>query len=222
MTRSRSWWSGNCVLPPHVLGAGLAEHPQPDLDDDAGLLGQADELRRRQQPSVGVVPADEGLDREHLARRHLDLGLVVDDQLAVVERLAQLDLVLELPAHLGPQRLVEDLDAIATELLGRVHGRVGVAQQVVGVLRRLEREGDPDAGRGGHLVALDVERAAEGLAQLAGHRHGLALAVQVLGQDHQLVAAHPGQQRARRAGLAAPVGPPRRAARRRVGGRASR
>ena len=130
-----------------LLAARLAQHPQADVEDEPGLLGQVDELGGRQQPSVGVLPPHQRLGADDPARRHLDLGLVVDRELAVLDGLAQLDLVLQPAAHLGPQRLVEDLDAVAAQLLGRVHGRVGVAQQVVGRLVGVGGEGDAHAGR---------------------------------------------------------------------------
>ena len=49
------------------VAATLAQHPAPDRDDQAGLLGERDELPRRDQPALGVAPAQQRLDAEDAA-----------------------------------------------------------------------------------------------------------------------------------------------------------
>ena len=44
------------------LAAGLAQHPAPDRDDQARLLGERDELVRADQAALGVLPAQQRLD----------------------------------------------------------------------------------------------------------------------------------------------------------------
>ena len=65
----------------HVL-----EHPPTERDDEPGVLGQRNELAGQHEPELGVVPADERLGRDRLARRDVDDRLVVDDQLVAFER----------------------------------------------------------------------------------------------------------------------------------------
>ena len=77
------------AVPAPDLGAGGAQHPGADRHDQAGLLGQRDELGRRHQAEVGMVPAQQRLDAEHGAVGEADLGLVVDHELALLERLPQ-------------------------------------------------------------------------------------------------------------------------------------
>jgi hypothetical protein len=77
------------------LPAGLAQHPAADRHDQAGLLGERDELERRHEPALGVVPAHERLDAGDPAVVELDDRLVVELELAVLERALQVGLELE-------------------------------------------------------------------------------------------------------------------------------
>ena len=45
----------------------LGEHPRADLDDEAGLLGDRDEVQRRDQAQARVRPAQQRLDADDLA-----------------------------------------------------------------------------------------------------------------------------------------------------------
>jgi len=63
------------------LAAGLGEHPSPQGDDHARLLGHGDELRREQQAPLRILPPDQSLEADHFARAYPHLGLVVDPQL---------------------------------------------------------------------------------------------------------------------------------------------
>src|SRR5439155_10174694 len=77
-------------LEPGVLpGAALPERAVQDVAreraDEAAVLGEWDELVRRQQPVLGVDPANERLDAADLACLEVRLRLVVDDELAVQE-----------------------------------------------------------------------------------------------------------------------------------------
>ena len=66
---------GQAELQAPELLAGLLEHPLPERDDQAGVLGERDEHVRRQHALHGVVPADERLDAGDAA------GLERDDRL---------------------------------------------------------------------------------------------------------------------------------------------
>ena len=72
--------------------AGRAQHPFADRADQAGLLGDRDELGRRDQAELGMVPAQQGLEAGDLAGFAGDQRLVVELELARVERLAQVEL----------------------------------------------------------------------------------------------------------------------------------
>jgi hypothetical protein len=73
---------GPQVLPGGGLPASLFKDPGAQFDDDAGLLGQWDELDRGDEPS-GSLSADEGFyarDQPPVERHE---GLVVHDELTV-------------------------------------------------------------------------------------------------------------------------------------------
>jgi hypothetical protein len=136
------------VLPASGLEAGLQQHPVADGPDQALLLGQGDERRRGRQALDRVVPAGQRLDPGDAARHQLDDRLVVQHQLVAVGHVAQLGLQLQaledVLVHVGPEQLV----AVLASGLGRVHGHVGVAQQLVGLVRarpvgRWPRQGWP-------------------------------------------------------------------------------
>jgi hypothetical protein len=59
----------------------LREHPVADARRQAGVLDQRQELHRRDQPLLRVVPAQQGLEAQHAAVAHVDLGLVVQHEL---------------------------------------------------------------------------------------------------------------------------------------------
>ena len=72
---------GNRCCSCAALAARLAEHPPADRDDQAGLLGERDELRRRDEPARRVVPAQQRLDAVVGPPLEADDRLVVDLEL---------------------------------------------------------------------------------------------------------------------------------------------
>ena len=111
----------------HRARRGL-QHERAERADQPGLLGERDELGGR-----GLAPAHERLDADHPARDEVDLRLIVHLELVVLERLAQAPLELDPAQDAGAGGVGEQLDAVLAGLLGLVHGRVGVAQQRLGV-----------------------------------------------------------------------------------------
>jgi hypothetical protein len=99
--RSRRATNERSILSEDSLAAALGQHPRPQGDDQAGLLGEGDELGRQEQPPARPVPADQGLD---------------PDQAALLER---------------DDRLVQGAQLVGVDGLvaGRQQGRLGVADQ---------------------------------------------------------------------------------------------
>ena len=77
------------------LPAPLQQHEAADGHDQPGLLGHREELLRQQQAAPRVVPAQQGLEARHLAAREVDERLVVDPELAALDRPAQVGLELQ-------------------------------------------------------------------------------------------------------------------------------
>ena len=111
------------------------------------------------RPCGRVLPAQQRLDALDPLAVQGDLGLVVQEQLVVgLQGAAQVAEHGE-PGRGGDVLLGLEDDGAALELLGRVHGDVGVAQQVLGLGAVPRRERDADAGLDVEDDAVDVERA---------------------------------------------------------------
>ena len=119
-------------MPPDRLATRLFQRPGSERDDQSGLLGQRDELHRRNESPLRVLPTDQRLEPEQCAGVERDHRLVVDAHLApldgAVERIAGAQVVDRAVMRAG----VEQLGPVASEILGAVHRRVSVAQQCLG------------------------------------------------------------------------------------------
>ena len=88
--------------PARRLRAGLADHPRADRDDQAGVLGDGDELDRRDQPARRMVPADQRLERADAVVLEVEQRLVIQLELAALEREPQVGFELAAaPARAG-------------------------------------------------------------------------------------------------------------------------
>ena len=138
-----------------------------------------------------MLPAHERLHAAHPAGPHVDLGLVVHDELppdGAVQRTLELEPFVGLLVEPGGVHGV----GVPPLVLGAVHGGVGVLQQGVRLLAVPRVESHADAGRDVELVLAEVERLPERRQQLAGDAHGVVLLLQ-LGEEHdELVATHAG------------------------------
>src|SRR6185503_3072655 len=171
------------------LRARLAHDPRADRDDQAGLLGDRDEVGRRHHPGAGAVPADEGLDADDPAGRDGELGLEVDDELVVRDRLTQVGLDRLAGDGAVADDLVEHRPAAAAGLLGAVHGGVGVANEVGGLGVRVGRDRDADAAADERVTVLEREWLGQRLEQPLGDGDRVVRLGDVLAHEDELVAA---------------------------------
>ena len=152
-------------------GGRLPQHPAAERDDQAGLLGDRQELGRLDE-AVALRPAAERLEAGDPAGGGLHDRLVGDLEPALLDRLPQLGLHVQPAHHLLVHAGVEDGLAPAAVGLGAVHGDVGVAQDRLG--RRVGAgERDPDAGVDVQLAVADHERRFERRADALGHERRL-------------------------------------------------
>jgi hypothetical protein len=119
--------------PGHRLPAGLLDHPAAERHDQPGALGDRDEIERRDQPAGRVLPADQRLEADHPVAGQLDGRLVVQLELAALQRQPQVGLELEPLDQPGEHLRVVAGVAAAAGRLGLVHGQVGVAHQLLGL-----------------------------------------------------------------------------------------
>ena len=191
--RDREAVVGMTLLPHAGVAARLGEHLAADVDDEAVLLGDRDEVVRGHEPAGRVLPAHERLERHDAVLGERDDRLVLHDELVVLQRAAQVGLELEpgdrRRVHLG---FVDAVAALALAL-GPVHRGVGVAQELVGVVAVRAREGDSGARVDEDLLARDEERRLERVDEaLRGLARG-GRCREALEQDRELVAAEPGR-----------------------------
>ena len=153
----------------------------------AALLDEREEVAGAEQAALGVVPAHERLDAAHRAGPQLRLRLVVQDELAGLERGA------ELADEREPLAAVvvaaDHVDLVAgAHALGLVHRDVGALQQAHGVAGVGGEQRDADAGVDVDADAADGEGVLERRAQPqpGGARRRL---VARLEDDRELVAA---------------------------------
>ena len=105
-----------------------------------------------------------------------------------------------------PQRLVEDRVPVAALRLGAVHRRIGSHEQLGrrrGVLAPAER--DPDARGHEQLVLAVRDRGRDGAPDALDDGQGLGIVVEVLQDDHELVATPSAEGVARAHGVAEPL-----------------
>ena len=67
------------------VGTGAAQDPVADRRDHARFLGNGDELRRRNQAALRMLPANQRLITDGVALRQVELRLVVDVEIAAFE-----------------------------------------------------------------------------------------------------------------------------------------
>ena len=143
-----------------VVQAHAVQHPFADVQDEVGFLGERNEMRGRDVAVPGQPPAQQGLGADDAAVAQVDFRLVADIELVALQRAAQLALQHQPLDRRGVHLRGVEGEGVAAVLLGVVHGRVGVADDVDDVFRVARAEGDADAGRQEDLVLVQLERAA--------------------------------------------------------------
>ena len=165
------------------------QHPVADGHDQARFLGQGDEFVGAAQASLGIVPADQGLDADDGAILEADLGLVVQGELVLVQGPAQAAFDGQPLGGLGGHGRREEMEGVAPPSLAVIHGHVGATDQGFDGGAVFRVHGDADGGGDDHLLAVDGAAAGNRLDQV--HRHpGSGIGVtHFLEQDQEFVAA---------------------------------
>ena len=168
------------------MSQGFGEHPLRQFLHQAGVLGERQELHWGHQAEGGVGPANERLHGEDLTRSEVQLGLIVKDEISIVNRDAQLFDQIELLLGAVDHLVVKDVGDVAQ--LRAVHRRVGAPREPDGFGGVRRGQGDADAGADAGLHLLQNERLADLLQDVLSDGFGDA-GVRV-NQDHgEFVAA---------------------------------
>ena len=177
--------------PGDLLRAGLLQHQRAQLADQAAVLADRDEDIRRDHAALGVVPAHQGLGTDDAAAGHIDPRLVMDADLPLRQRPAQLDLQLQARLRRGGHLGTEAHRAAPPGRLGAIHRQIGVAHQRVDVLAVLREDADADRRRDPQFGLRQHHRLGDQRHQPGGTplcpRGGLA----VRQQEQELVAPQP-------------------------------
>ena len=166
------------------------EHPATDRDDQTGLLGNRNEVIRRDRSPAGVVPAKQGLDADDLAAGEPHDGLIVEFELVQGHRVLQVRTKFQpLDDALVHRRLEHAVASLAVALC-HIHRDVGIAQEI----RRSGRlvladETDPDTRPREDVLAFDLHRQVECTKNPCGRVGGVLRAVDAVEQHGELVAA---------------------------------
>jgi len=99
--------AGMLTLPFGEPAAGLPQHPVPHRDDQAGLLRDREEVVRRDEAALGMLPPHEGLHTGDATCAQRDDRLVEDAELVALERHAKVGLELQQRDGVGVHLLVE-------------------------------------------------------------------------------------------------------------------
>ncbi len=176
------------LAPARELAAGEHEDLGPERHGEPGRLAGGEELRGREQPVVGVLPAHERLDGDDRARRQVEDRLIVQAQLAVGQRAPQalLDLggVQQAPAH-APGR---ELRARAATLACPRRGRARRAQDLRHRRRPALGQHDTDARRHRQLAPAGEHRLRQRGADALGDVERLAVGGDARDEHGEVVA----------------------------------
>ena len=175
-----------------------------NLPDQVDLLGDRDEDVGAHQPELRRSPARQHLEPDQLAGADVDLLLVVGNELARRDALANADLQLVAEAQLVFHRRLEPRVVLAAVLLGLRHCDVGLAQQRleaqlrivehVALLVGVMRAGKPDRQRSFDRPVLELYRHSQRFDQVRGEPVDRFFAADLVRQhDDEFVAAEAGE-----------------------------
>ena len=181
------------VAPACELSAGLLDHPGTDRQDQAGLLGQGDELTRRDHAAPGMLPASERFEAGDAAALGVHLRLVVEAELLAFDGAAQVGLERDMLARLCLPGAVGDAGLVLAGLSCAAGRRHGVGDELPSLLPVLRVVGDPDSRREVQRLAGELPRAVEELHQADRQAEDLGQVAHLRHDDREQVAADVGE-----------------------------
>ena len=159
----------------------------------ARILSRIDEMVRRNQALLRMLPAQQGLESSDLSRRKLHDGLVVHAELccSMASRSSASSF-----RRFTARVCMASSNNFATgpsESFGAAHGNVGILQQIFGAGMRRASHGDTHAGRCAHFAAFHQKRLRHrrknALARPASRRSDRSR----LPKDGEFISAHSGE-----------------------------
>ena len=181
----------DALRPPRLQHAGgLLDREAADRFDAAGFFGNRDEDAWCDPVAFILGPADQRFEAGDVARPCIHLGLIVHDEFAGADGALQGDAQGEFAAgrflHLRGEKRI----AAAAFLLGVGHRNIGVAQQDLGNLSVVRKNGYPDAGKDMQFAALDAAGGGHGGNDLFGDHCCVLKLMQSDQHHHEFVPDH--------------------------------
>ena len=138
-----------------------------------------------------MAPAQQGLHAKHAPITGIVLRLVIEEQFALGQSLAQVMFQTQPLADDAVHFRFEEAIAVAPDSLGGMQCGVGILQQRIDIVAILGIDADADAGAQRNVVAVEQQRAADaGQQALGDHGHHRDVAA-IVDQDGELVATLP-------------------------------
>ena len=180
---------------PHRALLGCrAQDPVAENVNQARLLGERNENLRRNFAVLRIVPTQQRLGADDRLVGDADDRLIVKHELVFLDRNAEClfqRVLIEPPrGEIGVEKLI----GVAAKLLGAVHRHVGVLEQAFRIVAVVGINRDADRRRHIDLVLLDLERLSDGFLKLLRDAIEHRGVVEILDDDHELVASEPRQQ----------------------------
>ncbi len=158
--------------------------------DETRFLGHGDKALGGHEAMCRVLPPQQRLHSEHVVGLDIDDRLIVNVELVVLHGHAQARLdrhpLLQLAVHRG----VEELIVVTPAVLGLIHGRVRVPEQLAHVVAVAREHADANAHRGYQRTAVYDYGVGESFVDAAGGVEHLLRRLHVLEHDDELVTAH--------------------------------
>ena len=192
------------LAPGTQVGAHPVDDPLVDRCEQAALAGRGEPLVRGHVAHLRVKPVHQGAHTGRVIgpdRARGEPGQVVDGQLTFGERPAEHLRAEPRPGTAPGEILPVQQESAPALLLGRVQGLVGALDHRVDGLAVVRVEGDADARGHADLVAGSEHRPDQSVEDLGGDHGGVLGLGDIVEQEHELVAAQPGD-RVRLAALA--------------------
>ena len=139
-----------------------------------------------------MLPTDQGLGADQAGA--VDLRLVIEHELVVFYRLAQVVLHGCAGVHGGLQSRGKKANGVAARRLGLIHGNIRLLQSFVGGFAAIPDDGDADASAAATLTAVEQVRLVDGRQNLLADGFGLGRGflwspAQIFEQHQKLISA---------------------------------
>ena len=195
------WWACHCASWAHAVSSTHAPIGTMKPVSSARPMNSSGPM----QTPNRVTPPHERLEAGELPGLELEHRLVLQLELAPLQRPVQGVAGLEVLEGADPGPLVEELGPAPTPVLRPVHRGVGVPDQGLGRVASPFRAGDPDAGGHEDLPGREHHRPFDLGQDPLGEGHDRIGVVHVGAQDRELVAAEAGHRVGRAQDAAEPV-----------------